>query len=98
MCKIIASCIFLLFSYLQYNDGDDAYIWALVYFMAATIAILNSSITKYIIYFLLSLCSFLFIQNINSVLTEPLKDELFYEFGGIGIVLILCYKKLTKGI
>jgi len=97
MCKIIASCIFLLFSYLQYNDGDDAYIWALVYFMAATITLFNTSITKYKIYFLLSLCSFLFIQNLNSVLTEPLKYELFYEFGGIGIILILCYKKLIKG-
>jgi len=96
MYKIIVSCIFLFFSYLQYNDGDDAYIWALVYFMAAIINIFNTSITKYKIYFLLSLCSFLFIQNINSILTDSLKDELFYEFGGIGIILILCYKKLTK--
>ena len=96
MYKIITSSIFLLFSYLQYNDGNDAYIWAAVYFIAATITIFNTSITKYKIYFLLSLCSFLFIQNINAILTSPLKDELFYEFGGIGIVLILCYQKLTK--
>ena len=96
MYKIITSSIFLLFSYLQYNDENDAYIWAVVYFMAATITIFNTSITKYKIYFLLSLCSFLFIQNINAILTSPLKDELFYEFGGIGIVLILCYQKLTK--
>jgi len=94
--KFFVPLIFLLFSYLQFNDGNDAYIWALVYFMAATIAVFNTSITKYKIYFLLSLCSFLFIQNINSILTGPLKDELFYEFGGIGIILMLCYQKLTK--
>ena len=96
--RVFISFIFILFSYLQYNDGNDAYIWALVYFMAATITIFNSSITKYKIYFLLSLCSFLFIQNINFILTSPLKDELFYEFGGIGIILMLCYQKLTKEI
>jgi hypothetical protein len=95
--KFFVPLIFLLFSYLQFNDGNDAYVWALVYFMAATISIFNSSITKYKIYFLLSLCSFLFIQNFHSILTEPLKYELFYEFGGIGIILILCYKKLIKG-
>jgi len=46
--------------------------------------------------FILKLINILFIQNINSILTGPLKDELFYEFGGIGIILMLCYQKLTK--
>tara|TARA_Y100001970_G_C13638878_1_gene557855 strand:+ start:238 stop:543 length:306 start_codon:yes stop_codon:yes gene_type:complete len=94
--RVFISFIFILFSYLQYNDGNDAYIWALAYFMAATITIFNTSITKYKIYFLLSLCSFLFIQNINSILTSPFKNELFYEFGGIGIILMLCYQKLSQ--
>jgi|TARA_B100001029_G_C14873697_1_gene346024 hypothetical protein len=94
--KIFISFIFILFSYLQYNDGGDAYIWALAYFMTSTIVIFNSSITKYKIYFLISLCSFLFIQIINSLLTAPLVDELFYEFGGISMILIVCYKKLVE--
>jgi len=96
MFKIIIPGIFLLFSYLQYNDGNDAYIWALMYLMAASVSIFNSYLTKYKIYFLLSLCSFLFIQIINSLFTNQLSYDLFYEFGGITIVIILCYTKLTK--
>ena len=96
MFKIIVPGIFLLFSYLQYNDGNDAYIWALMYLMAASVSIFNSYLTKYKIYFLLSLCSFLFVQIINSLFTNQLNYDLFYEFGGITIVIILCYTKLTK--
>ncbi len=94
--KVFISLIFVLFSYLQYNDGNDAYIWALTYFMSATIIIFNSYITKYKIYFLISLCSFLFIQIIDSLLTGPISDDLFYEFGGIFIVLNVCYRKITE--
>lgn len=97
MFKIVVPIIFLLFSYLQYNDGQDAYIWALIYFMTATITIFDTPITKYKIYFLLSLCSFLFIQIINSFLTEIIIEDLFYEFGGIIIVVLMCYKRLNKG-
>ncbi len=94
--KLLISSIFLFFSYLQYNDGNDAYIWAFIYFMAASITFFNSSITKYKIYILLSLVTFLFIQNFNSIFTTGFIEEFIYEFGGIMIILYLCYYKLSN--
>ncbi|OUX37171.1 MAG: hypothetical protein CBE33_03780 [Candidatus Pelagibacter sp. TMED273] len=96
MYKLIISSIFLLFSYLQFNDGVDAYLWAFIYFMAASITVFNTSITKYKIYFLLSIISFLFVQNLNSILTIGFREEFIYEFGGMLIILYLSYFKLSK--
>ena len=97
MFKFVMPIIFLLFSYLQYNDGQDAYIWALIYFMTASVIVFNSFITKYKIFLLLSLCSFLFIQIIDSFMTKIIVEDLFYELGGILIVIITCKTKLNWG-
>tara|TARA_B100001287_G_scaffold245027_1_gene222051 strand:+ start:2176 stop:2490 length:315 start_codon:yes stop_codon:yes gene_type:complete len=98
MNKLIFSSIFLLFSYLQFNDGVDAYLWAFIYFMAASITFFDSYITKYKVYFLLSIITFLFIQNINSIMILGFKEEFLYEFGGMLIILYLSYIKLSGSI
>ena len=96
MNKLLISGIFLLFSYLQFNDGVDAYLWAFIYFMAASITLFDSYITRYKIYFLLSIISFLFIQNLNLILVDGFVEEFIYEFGGMLIIIYLCYHKLSK--
>ena len=96
MNKLLISGIFLLFSYLQFNDGIDAYLWAFIYFMAASIALFDSYITRYKIYFLLSIISFLFIQNLNLILVDGFVEEFIYEFGGMLIIIYFCYHKLSK--
>jgi len=69
MNKLIFSSIFLLFSYLQFNDGVDAYLWAFIYFMAASITFFDSYITKYKVYFLLSIITFYECTITDSVCT-----------------------------
>ena len=96
--KIVISLLFLFFGYLQYNDPDN-YIWISIYFSASVLVFLNERLSMYIIIFLLSICSAIFIDNIDSILTSSvLNDEFFYEIGGIVLILILSYFKLTKQI
>ena len=96
--KIVISLLFLFFSYLQYNDPDN-YIWFSIYFSVSILVFLNERLSMYVIILLLSICSAIFINNIHSILTSSvLNDELFYEIGGIVLILILSYFKLTKQI
>ena len=96
--KIVISLLFLFFSYLQYNDSDN-YIWISIYCSVSILVFLNERLSMYVIILLLSICSAIFINNIHSILTSSvLNDELFYEIGGIVLILILSYFKLTKQI
>ena len=86
---------FLLFGLLQYND-PDVYIWAFLYFSMAIVFLIKKPILKYLHFFLLSICSVLFIKNIDIlIISKEIQDELFYELGGIVLILIAYYFKFT---
>ena len=98
MVKITVSLVFLIFSYLQYND-PDTYIWASLYLLAAIFVFLKDSYANYINALIISICAILFIQNLHLLLTETMINyELFYELGGITLILTLLYFKLKKVI
>ena len=96
--RALISLLFLFFFYLQHNDPDN-YIWISIYFLASASFFFNEQLSFYSIILLLSICSFIFINNVHSILTETvLNDELFYELGGILLILMLSTLKLTKRI
>ena len=96
--RALISLLFLFFVYLQHNDPDN-YIWISIYFLASALVFFNEQLSFYSIILLLSICSFIFINNVHSILTETvLNDELFYELGGILLILMLSTLKLTKRI
>ena len=89
--------IFILFSFLQLNDSHDSYIWAFVYALTAVSVFFKKPILKFEGFFLLSLCSFLFIKNVDILLTSiRVENEIFYELGGILLILIVSYFKFSK--
>ena len=67
-----------------------------LYILWLQITLFDSYITRYKIYFLLSIISFLFIQNLNLILVDGFVEEFIYEFGGMLIIIYLCYHKLSK--
>ena len=98
MVKLFLASIFVLFSYLQYND-TDSYIWTSLYLLVALFIFLEGDFMYYLNSLILAFCSILFISNIHSLLTKPLLDgELFYELGGILLILTVSYFKLKKQI
>ena len=98
LVKISISLVFIIFSYLQYND-PDTYIWASLYCLAAIFVFLKDHYLYYINTLIISLCSLLFIQNIHLLLTKsPINHELFYELGGIILILTLSYFKLKESL
>ena len=94
--RSFVSVIFIVFGLLQYND-PDVYIWTFLYFSIAIIFFLKTSILDYLHLFLLSICSILFIKNINILITsKQIQDEIFYELGGIVLILIASYFKFSN--
>ena len=89
------SLIFILFGLLQYND-PDFYTWTFLYCSFGIIFFLKKPIVQYLHFFLLSICSVLFIKNIDILIrSKQVQDEIFYELGGIALILIASYFKFT---
>ena len=94
--RYFLSVIFIFFAFLQYND-PDGYIWTFLYFSVAIIIFYKKPIgyVRYLHFFLLSICSILFINNIDILITsQQIQHEVFYELGGIMLILITSYFKL----
>ena len=86
---------FLFFALLQYND-PDVYVWVFLYLSMSIVFLVKKPILKYLHFFLLSICSVLFIKNIDIlIVSKEIQDELFYELGGIILILIASYFKFT---
>ena len=95
--RIFVSLSFIFFAYLQFNDTNDAYIWVIVYSLAAIICFLKEPIFKFEVFFLIGICSILFIENLDKIIVNnQIEEEIFYELGGIFLILFSSYFKLRK--
>ena len=100
--RVFVALIFIFFSYLQHNDSEGMLIWTLTYALTAVFILSKKSILQFLGYLLLSICSILFIHNIDLLITlflnpdKGIKDELFYELGGIMLILSICYIKFAE--
>ena len=65
--------------------------------MVAILIFLKGKYIHYINILIISACAILFVQNVNLLITEDrLNPELFYELGGIFLILIVSYFKLKE--
>jgi len=70
-----------------------------LYFLVSIFVFLKNTSVDYFNVFILSVCAILFTQNLNLLLTDfNVNYELFYELGGITLILSLSYFKLKKYI
>ena len=92
--RFFIALIFTLFAFLQLNDSNDNVLWILVYLLTS-ISIIVKNRFKFLTPFILSIAIILFINNINLIFTaECIQDEVFYEMGGILIILFASYFNL----
>lgn len=92
--RFFIALIFVLFTFLQLNDSNDSILWILTYLLTS-ISIIVKNRFKFLIPFILSVSVILFIKNVNAIFVAGcIQDEVFYEMGGILIILFASYFNL----
>jgi len=95
--RIFTSLCFIFFASLQFNDTNDTYVWVVVYLLAAITSFFKKPIFKFEVFFLIGISSILFIKNADIIITNnQIEGEIFYELGGIFLILFSSYFKLRK--
>ena len=92
--RVFIALFFVLFAFLQFNDSNDNILWILIYLLTS-ISIIAKNRFKFLIPFILSIAVILFIKNVNTIFVATcIQDEVFYEMGGILIILFTSYFNL----